>query len=103
MRRGVESQIIIRLLGGLGVAGAQDELVGFGLCEELLDQLEALHTQVEYQLVSHLLFDMIAQRVTKNKGKQTRPEEAPVATTVFAARLAMLVWDFLLFFQNRSQ
>lgn len=60
MRRGVKSQIIIRLLGGLGVAGAQDELVRFGLCEELLDQLEALHTQVENQLVSHLLLDSAA-------------------------------------------
>lgn len=86
VRRGIKPQIIIRLLGGLGVAGAQDESVRFGLCEELPDQFEALRGKDGKSAGERSFYG-------SDRDKQTRPEEAPVATTVFAARLAMLERD----------
>lgn len=42
VRSRVILQIVVSSLGGLGVAGAQDESIRFGLGEKLLYQLETL-------------------------------------------------------------
>lgn len=82
VRGGVKSQVVIRLLRGLGVAGAEDKSVRLGLCEQLLDQFEALA----------IMQNGVSNRTKEpgeHLGRPTRPEDAPVATTVFAARLAI--------------
>lgn len=45
VRCGVKCQVVVRPLGSLGVAGAQDEFVRFGFCEKLLYQLETLEIE----------------------------------------------------------
>lgn len=79
----VELELIVGLFCSLRVTRAEDEPIRLRLGQQLFHELKSLDS-----VSVNLHFSQcIAAIVPRAQDTRTRPEEAPVATTVFAARV----------------